>query len=51
MKTHELAVEKVLLDHDDVDCLGILECEEAKATRTTSSAVAHDLTVDHLAEL
>jgi hypothetical protein len=41
----------VLLDHNDVDALGVLEGEEAETTRTSSSGVAHNGALANLAEL
>jgi hypothetical protein len=32
----------MLLDHDDVDDLGVFECEETEAARASSNTVAHD---------
>lgn len=31
-KTYNLSIEEMFLDHDDINSLGILECEEAKAS-------------------
>ena len=50
-RAYELSIKKVLLDHDDVDCLWIFEREEAEAARATSGAITHDLTVDDFAKL
>ena len=41
----------MLFDHDDVDCLRILECEEAETTRPTGGAITHHLAIDDFAEL
>ena len=41
----------MLLDHDSVDCLGITESEETKATRATSGAVTHHRTFLDFTEL
>lgn len=41
----------MLLDHDDVDILGVLESEEAKASGATGGRVAHDGAFQDLAEL
>ena len=48
---HNLAIEVVLLDHDNVDRLGILEGEKAEASRPTGGAVPHDGAFHHLAKL
>lgn len=48
---YQLAVKEMLLDHNDVDDLGVLEGEEAKATRASSDAVAHDCAFGDFAEL
>ena len=40
--THELAVEQVLLDHDDVYNLRVLERQEAETTRAACDAISHD---------
>ena len=48
---HNLAVEVVLLDHDNVDRLGVLEGEKAEATRAAGGAVPHDGAFYHLAKL
>jgi hypothetical protein len=48
---HNLAVEVVLLDHDDVDRLRVLEGEEAEAARATGGAVAHNSAFHHFAKL
>jgi hypothetical protein len=49
--THDLAVQVVLLHHDDVDGLGVLEGEEAEAAGAAGGAVAHNGAFHHLAEL
>lgn len=49
--TYNLAVEEVLLDHDNVDSLGILECKEAEATGSARVVVTHDSALEDLAEL
>lgn len=50
-RTYQLAVEKVLFDHDGIDGLWVFEGEEAEATRTTGSTIAHHLAVDYFAVL
>lgn len=49
--TYDLAVEEVLLDHDDVDRLGVLERQEAEASRAARVVVPHDGALEDLAEL
>jgi hypothetical protein len=49
--TNDLAVEVVFLDHDDVDCLGVLEGQEAEAAGATGGAISHDCALDNFAEL
>ena len=41
----------MLLDHDDVDRLGVAEGEEAEAAGPARSAIAHHGALHHLAEL
>jgi hypothetical protein len=50
-KSYNLAVQEVLLDHDNVDRLGIFERQKSKASRTSGAAVAHDGTLDNLTKL
>jgi hypothetical protein len=50
-QTYKFTIEQMLLDHDDVDDLGIFECKEAEAARATSDTVAHDSAFCDLAEL
>ena len=49
--THNLAVKVVLLDHDNVDRLGVLEREEAESTRATRDAVTHHCALKYLTKL
>lgn len=49
--TYDFAVELMFLDHNRVDTFRVLEREEAKATRSASSTVAHDGTLNDLSEL
>ncbi len=51
MITYNLAIEVVLLNHDDINCLGIFECQETKSSGAASGAVAHDCAFENLAEL
>jgi hypothetical protein len=51
MGTDDFAVKIVFFDHNNVDCLGVLEGEEAKTTRPAGCAVAHNGAFHHLAEL
>jgi hypothetical protein len=51
LETHDLAIQVVLLDHDNVDRFGVLEGEEAKATRAAGGAISHDSAFHHLTEL
>ena len=48
---YNFAVEEVFLDHDGVDCSGVLEREKAKATRSACGTVSHDCTFLDFAEL
>jgi len=41
----------MLLDHNSVDSLGVLEGEEAETARPAGGAIAHDGTFDHFAIL
>lgn len=41
----------MLLDHDSVDGLRILEGEEAETTRTTCGAISHNGALENFAEL
>lgn len=41
----------MLLDHDNVDSLGVFEGEESEASRASSCAVSHHGALNHLAEL
>lgn len=49
--THNLAIEKVLFDHHNVDCLGILECEETKSSGSSCAAVSHNSAFNNFTEL
>ena len=51
MATHEFVVKLMLLDHDGVDHLRILESKEAETTGSTGLTIAHNSALDHLAEL
>lgn len=50
-KTYDLAVKLVFLHHDDVNGLGISECEETETTRTSGCTIAHDSTLGDFAKL
>lgn len=41
----------MLFHHDDIDSSCVLESEEAKASRSTSSAITHDSALDNFSEL
>ena len=41
----------MLLDHDNVDALGILEREKAESSRTSGSSIAHDGAFTNFTEL
>jgi hypothetical protein len=41
----------MLLDHDDVDCLGILESEESKSSGPSGTAVPHNSALNYFAKL
>lgn len=49
--SYNLAVKVVLLDHDNVDSLWILESQETETSRATGRSVTHDSTFEHLAKL
>lgn len=49
--THDLAIKLMFLDHDNIDCLGVLESEEAKSAGTSGGAIPHHRTFDDLAKL
>jgi hypothetical protein len=49
--TYNLAIQEVLLDHDNVDAFGVLESEETKAARSTSCAITHNGTFCHFSKL
>lgn len=49
--TDNLPVELVFLHHDDVDGLGVSECEETETTRAASRTVTHDSAFCDFAEL
>lgn len=51
IQAYQLAVQEVLLDHNYVDRLWVLESEEAEASRAASGTIAHHLAVDDLSEL
>lgn len=42
VQTYDLAVQVVLLHHDSVDALWVLEGEETETARAPACAVAHD---------
>lgn len=48
---YNLAVKEMLLYHDNVHSLGILEREESKATRAAGTAVTHDCAFHNFTEL
>lgn len=50
-KTYNLAIQKMFLDHDNVDCLRVLEGQEAKATGPPRAAVSHYSALDDFSEL
>jgi hypothetical protein len=41
----------MLLDHDNVDALGVLKREKAESSRTSSSSITHDGTFTNFTEL
>ncbi len=49
--THDLAIEKVLLDHNNVHCLGVLEGQKSEASRPASSTISHHGALYNLSEL
>lgn len=49
--TYDLAVQEMLLHHDDVNAFGVLKGKEPEATGSSSSAISHDSTFCHLTEL
>ena len=51
LQTYQLAVERMLLDHNSVDHLWVLESEEAESARAPGGAIAHDCALDDFAEL
>lgn len=51
IRTYELSVEEVLLDHDHVDDFRVLERQETESTRAAGNAVSHDRAFCDLAEL
>ncbi len=51
VETYEFAIKEVLLNHNDVDSLWILEGEEAEPTRAASGAITHNLAVNDIAIL
>ena len=50
-KTDNLAVELVFLHHDNVDGLGVSECEETETTRTSCRTITHDSALGDFAKL
>ena len=48
---YDLAVEIVLLDHNNVHCLGVFERQEAESSRTTGRPISHDGTLSDFAKL
>jgi hypothetical protein len=51
IRTYNLAIEIVFLDHHGVDTFGVPESEEAESTGTTGRDVAHDSTFADLSKL
>lgn len=51
LDAYELAIERVLLDHDGVDDFRVFEGEEAEAARAPSGTISHDGAFEDLAEL
>jgi hypothetical protein len=49
--TYDLAIEVVLLDHNSVHRLGILESQESEASRPTSGGISHDSCLQNLSKL
>lgn len=41
----------MLLNHDDVDCLGILESEETESSGPSGAAVPHNSALNYFAKL
>jgi len=50
-KTHDLAVQIVFLNHHNIDCLRILECQESESTGSARRAVTHDSAFRNFSEL
>jgi hypothetical protein len=50
-RTYDFPIQIVLLHHNNVDTLGVLEGQKPEAARTTSRAVSHDSALADLAEL
>ena len=50
-ETYNLAIQKVLLHHDYVDSLGVLERQEAETTRSPRAAITHNCAFDNFAKL
>jgi hypothetical protein len=50
-KAYNLAIQKMFLDHDNIDRLGVLKGQEAKATGPAGAAVSHHSALDDFSEL
>lgn len=48
---YNLPIQEVLLDHNNVHCLGVLEGEEAETSRSAGRAISHDSAFRHLTKL
>ena len=51
MITYDLSVEVMFLNHNNINCSGILESQEPETAGTTAGAVAHDGAFEDFAEL
>jgi hypothetical protein len=49
--TYDLAIKEMFLDHDDIDCLGVLKSQETKPSRPAGTAVSHDCAFNDFTKL
>jgi hypothetical protein len=48
--TYDLSVQIVLLDHDNVDCLGVFEGEETESSRSAGGAISHNSALQNVSK-